>query len=298
MNDMYILPQDLLPQGRKPERFYLHPYQAGQSPQRNKILLKHNMINFLLNGEKIFHYAGKRTSIVNTQFVILRAGNCLTTERNPPGGTFRSILFFFEQGALTEFFAKYVLPAGKKRLEANAEQRPFVVLEKDEFISNYTQSLGLIAASGAARDAMLQAKFDELMLYLLDKHPSVFFALQDSYRHAESDFEIRRAVEENITGNLSLEELAFLCSLSASTFKRRFVKIYNCAPSQYFLQRRMELASALLLNNEHPGEVFFKVGYETHSSFSQSFKQMYGISPNQFRQQHLGDQQQLLADQR
>ena len=47
----------------------------------------------------------------------------------------------------------------------------------------------------------------------------------------------------------------------------------------------MEIAASLLLQNENPSEVFYKIGYESHSSFSQSFKQIYGISPKQFQQQ-------------
>ena len=87
--------------------------------------------------------------------------------------------------------------------------------------------------------------------------------------------------------NISLEELAFLCNVSLSTFKRRFVKIYGSAPNKWILQKRMELAKKLLHHNEKPGEVFYKVGYENHSSFSQSFKQAFGITPKQFQMRQL-----------
>lgn len=59
----------------------------------------------------------------------------------------------------------------------------------------------------------------------------------------------------------------------------------------------MEIAKSLLLQNEIPSEIFYKVGYENHSSFSQSFKQIYGISPKEFQQQNLTVSRQLLDDQ-
>jgi AraC-like DNA-binding protein len=43
----------------------------------------------------------------------------------------------------------------------------------------------------------------------------------------------------------------------------------------------------MLLRKENPGEVSYKVGYENPSSFSESFKQVFGISPKQYQQQNL-----------
>jgi len=59
-----------------------------------------------------------------------------------------------------------------------------------------------------------------------------------------------------ITG-ISLEELAFICNLSVSTFKRRFVDIYGMAPGKWFLQKKMEWAKELILQGgERPGEIY------------------------------------------
>jgi len=101
------------------------------------------------------------------------------------------------------------------------------------------------------------------------------------------DFEIRKAVESNITSNISMEELAFLCNVSLSTFKRRFARIYGTSPSKWILLRRMEIAKEMLRNNrEKPGNIFHKVGYENHSSFTKSFKQTFGLTPQDFQNQH------------
>jgi len=73
--------------------------------------------------------------------------------------------------------------------------------------------------------------------------------------------------------------------LSLSTFKRKFIKLYGIAPSKWFLQKRMELASALLkTGREKPSEIYFKVGYESHSSFTHSFKQVFGLTPSEYRE--------------
>jgi AraC-like DNA-binding protein len=91
---------------------------------------------------------------------------------------------------------------------------------------------------------------------------------------------------------LSVEELAFLCNTSLSTFKRRFQKIYGTSPNKWILQKRMELAKHLLEHHhEKPGDIYYKIGYENHSSFSQSFKQVYGVTPRDFQSAYLNVQQ-------
>ena len=106
-----------------------------------------------------------------------------------------------------------------------------------------------------------------------------------------------RQSKANLIKNISLEELAFLCNISLSTFKRRFEKIYGMSPSKWMLQKRMEIAKDLLQHyNEKPGEVYHQVGYENHSSFSQSFRQIFGVTPKEFQRQQLNGKQQLLTE--
>src|ERR1700748_210669 len=126
------------------------------------------------------------------------------------------------------------------------------------------------------------------MLHKLEKYPQKTLSFRASQNKDLDDLEIRKAVETNITNNISIEDLAFLCHTSVSTFKRRFTKIYNMPPSKWILQKRMEMAKNLLQHyNEKPGEVFYKVGYENHSSFTQTFKQVYGVTPKEFQSQQL-----------
>jgi AraC-like DNA-binding protein len=100
-----------------------------------------------------------------------------------------------------------------------------------------------------------------------------------------TDAVIRQLAEMHVESNSTIEELAFLCNMSLSTFKRKFSSIYNMAPSKWFLQQRMERAAALLrMGNEKPSDVYYKVGYESHSSFTHSFKQVFGVTPSEYQQ--------------
>lgn len=278
------------------DTFNTYDYVSYKETPRNKIFLPQNLVSFLEQGEKVVYYADNKTIITNNQFAILSSGNCLMTEKLPVNNNYRSTMLFFDNTALKKFFLKYtsVINEIKPKDKIN---KPFVVFEKDDFIRNFITSLKLIHSKPAAfSDRMIELKFEELMLHLLEIYPNEILSFHIKNLAEYSDFEIQKAVELNITNNLTIEELAFLCHTSVSTFKRKFVKIYNVAPKQYFMQQKMEMAKLLLLQNENPSEVFYKVGYENHSSFSQSFKQVQGISPKEFQLKNLTVTKQLLND--
>lgn len=289
MSDIIALPQVFISNVKTEDlTFFIFKHLTNTQAVKNKLLLQQNLISFLQNGEKVLHYGDKTQVINNEQIALLSSGNCLTTEKLSNDQKYCSILFFFDNSALTNFFIKYTSIIDEMKLKKASLNEPFVVFHKDDFIRHFIESLDFILSNKSPNiNAILQLKFEEFMLYLLEKNPETLLSFQGAKKEEYSDFEIKKAVELNITGNLTIEELAFLCNTSISTFKRRFVKLYHTSPSQYFIQRKMEIAATLLMKNENPSEVFFKVGYENHSSFSQSFKQFFGISPKQYQQQNL-----------
>jgi len=132
-----------------------------------------------------------------------------------------------------------------------------------------------------------QLKLEELLLYLLDQDASKFRSLQIVARDAE-ELSMRKAVESNIGNVVTIEELAFLCHMSSSTFKRRFGRIYNTSPQKWLLSQKLQLAAELLSQPaEKLSDVYLKIGYENHSSFSQAFKQAYGLTPSEFHEQRM-----------
>lgn len=284
------LPYDLFPAKKeRPGNIIFHAYTASFDTYKGKSILHTNAISLVISGEKTMHFANNTVHANSDEIHFLSAGNCIAAVNFSRQKAFKTILIFFDNNTLSDFYVKYArLIAGMKDKRKPGSQS-FVSFRKDAFIINFIKSLELLlSAEQNIPVEMRLLKFEELMLYLLKKYPKSILSFQASERKDMNDLEIRKAVESNITNGLSVAELAFLCNTSLSTFKRRFQKIYGTSPNKWILQKRMELAKYLLQHHhEKPGEVYHKIGYENHSSFSQSFKQVYGVTPRDFQLAHL-----------
>lgn len=263
-------------------------YNSDVGTINSRIKLEQNLFSFLLEGNKSVQYAGTKVTISPNQFFLLSAGNCLMSEKiATPGGQYRSILFFFDNDLLTDFFIRHPLPI--KPLKSKHKEEPFLVFEKDAFLTNFVESLGLILASGQSLSQELQSvKLEELLIYISGCYPEVLKGLHYYNYNSDKDFLVRQAVTSNIYSVITVEELAFLCYMTLSTFKRHFGKLYGTSPKKWFLEKRMERAAQMLRKGDlNSSEIYLELGYENLSSFIQSFKQVYGTTPKQYQLNNL-----------
>lgn len=263
-------------------------YNSEVATINSRIQLEQNLFSFLLEGNKSVQYAGTKVTISPDQFFLLSAGNCLMSEKiATPGGQYRSILFFFDNELLTDFFIRHPLPI--KPLKSKYKEQPFLVFEKDAFLINFISSLGLILDSGQSLSQELQSvKLEELLIYISGCYPEVLQGLHYYNYNSDKDFLIRQAISANIYSEITVEELAFLCYMTLSTFKRHFAKLYGTSPKKWFLEKRMQKAAQILRKgNLNSSEIYLELGYENLSSFIQSFKQIYGMTPKQYQLNNL-----------
>lgn len=91
-------------------------------------------------------------------------------------------------------------------------------------------------------------------------------------------------IEENLDGELRLEELAQLNSLSRYHFARSFRESLGETPYQYILRKRIQRAKNLLLK---PGttaaQAAKKTGFSNASQFTRMFRKATGVTPLTWR---------------
>lgn len=283
----FLLPDDLLTDApAQPDEVTIRHYQSDHSSIKNKIILNQNMINLVMSGTKTVVYPAQTAIINQGELVVLSTGNMLTSEVLSNDRSFNSILLYFSNEVLNRFLIKY-----KHLLHAQPTTpapQPFLIYQQDTFIQHFAQSLlFLLSAATPLSPEVKQLKLEELLLYLLRLDASRLQSLK-IISNDQADMQLKKTVETHIGQPVTVDELAFLCNMSASTFKRKFERIYGSSPQKWLLKEKLQLAAELLKSPaEAPSGVYHKVGYQNHSSFSEAFRQHFGLTPSDYHNQHI-----------
>ena len=242
--------------------------------------MSRHVFSFLMEGQKEVHFSNRSISINTNRSLLIASGNFLMTEH--VGNTyFRCLLFFFSQKNIEDFFRKHPALISEQTITTRPE--PYFRLEKDAFIVDFIDSLShILHWQKLTLQNMLRLKFEEIVLYLAEKYKQGFLNYLRSLLVDERRLSFQTIIEKNVRTNLSLEEIAFLCNMSLSTFKRQFVQLYEVSPGKWFQRMRLTEAKTVLSNNRvKPSEIFMDFGYESLSNFSTAFKNEFGYSPKQ-----------------
>ena len=159
-----------------------------------------------------------------------------------------------------------------------------------------------------ARYKDLSEKMKDEMLYIVNhKEESPFHLIGHLYlfidnfvRSATSaqvdkgnslrDFYIKEAfsfIEQNFQNDISVEDIASCCGLNRSYFGKIFRENTGKSPQEFLISYRMVKATELLkLTRLSVGDIGNAVGYPNQLHFSRAFKNVYGISPRQWRAEH------------
>jgi AraC-like DNA-binding protein len=106
--------------------------------------------------------------------------------------------------------------------------------------------------------------------------------LRDFYVHEALNY-----IEHNFQNDISVEDIAGVCGLNRSYFGKVFKDCVGKTPQEFLLNYRMVKATELLkLTSLSIGEISSAVGYANQLHFSRAFKNVYGVSPRQWRNQH------------
>lgn len=267
------IPEIYLPQRTVLPDLFLYDLKMTEANVKTKVNLNMHMFSFLQVGQKQVHFADTGVLVDNSQSLLIKKGNCLWSELLDEEQGYYCKLLFFTDERLTEFLTQHKSP--KRPSNGSA---PFITIENDEYIIAYLNSLSTLVKNGISNQ-LLSIKFDELITYLLDKYGVSFEDFLNSLITQEvSSF--RKSVEQKIYSSLSLEEIAFLCNMSLSTFKRRFAKEFGQPPGQWLRDQRLLKAKTLLAQgNITPSQIYLDLGYSNLSNFSNAFKAKFGVSP-------------------
>jgi AraC-like DNA-binding protein len=269
------IPEIYIEDSKAHQNIFVYDFKMTSDVVKSKVNLSMNMFSFLQVGKKQVHFADTSVAVNKQQSLLLKKGNWLWTELLDTEEIYYCKLFFFSEKKLTEFLSKYT-----NNIQPNKDEIPYFVIENDSYITSFLNSLSNLNTNSAGfTEPLLLVKFEEILLYLLLKYGTKF----ELYLHSLISKEVspfKNVVESNVYSNLKLEEIAFLCNMSLSTFKRYFTSEYGEAPGKWLQDKRLQKAKELLEDGQlKPSDIYLEIGYNNLSNFSIAFKNKFGISP-------------------
>ncbi|MGN1086775.1 MAG: effector binding domain-containing protein [Porcipelethomonas sp.] len=88
-------------------------------------------------------------------------------------------------------------------------------------------------------------------------------------------------IEDNLTENLQIEDIAAKAYVSPFYFQRIFSVLCGFTVSEYIRNRRLSLAAQeLSADNVKVIDIALKYGYDSNDSFTRAFTKFHGISPS------------------
>ncbi|MCK5207466.1 MAG: helix-turn-helix transcriptional regulator, partial [Cyclobacteriaceae bacterium] len=158
-------------------------------------------------------------------------------------------------------------------------------IEVDRLLANFKESINILLDNpDLADESIIKTKLKEFVLLMAKSQeaPSQLDFLSAIFKPLEIQF--KTTILQNIYSNLSIDELARLCHLSPSSFKRKFQESFNTSPKKYISKKKVEKAASLLKTaDSRVSDIAYDVGFDSLATFSRNFIAIYGKSPSAYR---------------
>lgn len=113
--------------------------------------------------------------------------------------------------------------------------------------------------------------------------------------HHQQVERVQQYIRQHIDDDLNREVLADIAGFSIPHFHRVFTACTGESAASYVRRLRMKRAGQKLrMGAVDIMAVALAAGYQSHTAFSKTFKQYFGISPSEFRSLNCSEATQLL----
>lgn len=214
--------------------------------------------------------------------VLMKCGNYFSQMNSDGhGNRYEAVAVHFFPEVLKKVY-EHQLPDFIQKPKPSIKPQQQAKLHSDVLVQKYIESIQFYFENEhLVNEEILALKLKEIILLLeqTDQASAIHTILGNLFKPIE--FSFRQVIESHLYSPITTEELASLCHMSLSTFKREFKRTYQASPAAYIRQQKLKKAASLLtIPNVRISDVAFDCGYSDVANFSKSFKQAYKLSPS------------------
>jgi transcriptional regulator GlxA family with amidase domain len=126
----------------------------------------------------------------------------------------------------------------------------------------------------------------------LDRYSQSHFVVFQGQRQHEDEaiLKAQTFIEQNYHQPISIDQIAEQASMSKRNFIRRFKSATQNTPLEYLQRVKIESAKkALEKNNDNVSSLMYDAGYNDLKTFRKVFKQITGLTPQEYRRKYSRD---------
>lgn len=256
------------------------------------LLAPETVISFVVKGEKVICTQDGAHHMKAGDALLVKAGTGIHSDILWKERAFESINIVLNPSLMKSFYYwNYMYfspngPSGRTGARQIAEDcHSAINISRNVHLKHYVHSLLPYFRNPLQidLDQIARFKFFELLSILLATEP-VLLSHEFNAMKPDEDAFFHGKIVENIMNPISIEELARLCHMSLSTFKRKFVKLYGESPRRWMIRKRLDLATILLATtSQNITEICFNTGFENLSHFIMTFRAHRGMTPTRYR---------------
>lgn len=173
---------------------------------------------------------------------------------------------------------------------AQAEKSRFCLMRPDGAERKAVQKClanieSCIADDGFGADIMRGSALTQLMVQLNRIMQSHTAESSESAEYNEKIAAVLSYINEHLSAELSIDELAAKSYLSRYHFMRLFKAQTGCTVHNYIRQKRLNLAARLIREGMPAVRAASECGFSDYSAFHRAFTQTFGVSPGKIKKQ-------------
>lgn len=267
------------------ERLVFKTPLTNQASMHDEACLLYN-----IKGDVKLYSALNKEMLSDNECVIMKCGQYFTTHPLNPNQTPSDVVAVHFHPDILKLVFENDLPSHLLETARHADKPEINRIAVDAILQNYIQGLLLLFENPTlVSDELIVHKLKDLLLMLLssnsEESQKIKTILSDIFNPTQTSF--REIIKAHCYDNLTTNQLAFLCNMSLSTFKRRFRETYNQNPAAYIRKKKLEKAAQLLkTSDESVSSICYDSGFSDTSNFTKIFSAHFQCTPSQYRKQN------------
>ena len=188
-----------------------------------------------------------------------------------------------------------LLPRALQRMSLRCQCDPLMLsgaiaaldgTRQTEGLARVMDDIACARPSPVVAHAYYESKVTEAMSLIVDRHLSAKGARSVPLRPADRTAlnRARRHLADNLDRTVPAGELCAVACMGASKLTALFKSAEGATPQEYARSLRMERACRLLARTDLPlSAIASQLGFKRQGSFSEAFKERFGMTPREFR---------------